>query len=112
MIGGIITVLLILIERITQIVKTKISLNPIYISMIVGTALGIPAGFALPELGSFFASLHWGWLLLCGAIMGLALSLPANILHDIWSWIKVIGGNKIPKEIEKLINQIMEQKEK
>ena len=110
MLGSTIAFLLVAIERITQILKPKVKLNPVFLSMIVGFAVGIPAGLLLPELGGIFLTLHWALLLLCGGVMGFALSLPANILHDIWAWVQSIGNGKIPKEVQDLIDQILEAK--
>lgn len=100
--------LTVLIERATQVLKPKFAkLNTIYLSMVVGVLLGIPAGFLLPNAGYL---VNEGYLLLgaVGAGMGLALSLPANLVHDIWGLVK--GIIPVSKPTQTVIDAAIESK--
>lgn len=97
------------IERFTQIFKPYFKLNPIVLSMIIGTLLGIASFPALSGF-SIFADKPLWVLLVGGGLFGLACSLPANILHDIWQLIKDLGF-KSP-DIDEIVKKIEETKNK
>jgi len=109
MLTYILPVLILSIERVTEILKKYFKISPVYLSMIIGFVLGLPCGFVLPEAGLVWSPV---WLLLAGGVMGLLCSLPSNILHDIWNILKEAPINKDIKDLYEKILQEKEQENK